>query len=403
MSYGSRVYRQRNPKQEKGDKDGFFKKQPDRDKNAKPGGVLQTKLAVNKPGDKYEREADAVADSVVNQSSKNQAVQKKEISNIQRATTPEEKEKPGANKKEEDVQRKAETVMKADEEKKKPMASGTPEKKDEDVQRAADPGLEKEKKEKVQKKDDQIKEDEDKTGSVQAKRESDTQQGNVGLASRLENSADKGAKLSPEVLHEMNASFDANFSHVRIHQDKDAASMNKDIQAQAFTHGKDIYFNEGKYNPNSSTGKKLLAHELTHTIQQGGKVPLSKTAATTFQPRKTEERTLQSTRFAGDEKLEEALDGLRDVKFGADGAHVKKLQQAMIDSGIPMPVSTRKSGSPDGIFLSETQEAVKTFQRQCGLVGRDIDGIVGPITMGLFDARFSAVPGAVAPATKKNV
>ncbi len=41
------------------------------------------------------------------------------------------------------------------------------------------------------------------------------------------------------------------------------------MSAQAFTHGSDIFFNEGKYNPNSSDGQQLLAHELTHTIQQG--------------------------------------------------------------------------------------------------------------------------------------
>ena len=41
------------------------------------------------------------------------------------------------------------------------------------------------------------------------------------------------------------------------------------MQAQAFTHGSDIYFNDGKYNPDTESGKLLLAHELTHVIQQG--------------------------------------------------------------------------------------------------------------------------------------
>ncbi len=46
--------------------------------------------------------------------------------------------------------------------------------------------------------------------------------------------------------------------------------MNKGLGAQAFTHGSDIYFNEGKYDPDSNSGKRLLAHESTHTVQQGG-------------------------------------------------------------------------------------------------------------------------------------
>jgi hypothetical protein len=52
---------------------------------------------------------------------------------------------------------------------------------------------------------------------------------------------------------------------VRVHETPDLANA---IQAQAFTHGQDIYFNSGKYNPGSSGGKELLAHELTHTMQR---------------------------------------------------------------------------------------------------------------------------------------
>ena len=45
--------------------------------------------------------------------------------------------------------------------------------------------------------------------------------------------------------------------------------MNQDLNAQAFTHGSDVYFNSGKYDTGSSEGQKLLAHELTHVVQQG--------------------------------------------------------------------------------------------------------------------------------------
>jgi hypothetical protein len=62
--------------------------------------------------------------------------------------------------------------------------------------------------------------------------------------------------------------FDQDFSRVRVHADASSAEMAKSIQAQAFTHGQDIYFGAGKYNPEGSAGKQLLAHELTHVIQQ---------------------------------------------------------------------------------------------------------------------------------------
>lgn len=67
----------------------------------------------------------------------------------------------------------------------------------------------------------------------------------------------------------METGFSADFSGVRIHQGADAVAMNRDLKAQAFTHGKDIFFNSGKYEPESTRGKMLLAHELTHVVQQG--------------------------------------------------------------------------------------------------------------------------------------
>lgn len=65
----------------------------------------------------------------------------------------------------------------------------------------------------------------------------------------------------------MKSRFGKDFSGVRVHTDSNAVQMNKQIGASAFTHGKDIFYHAGKYNPESSSGKELLAHELTHTIQ----------------------------------------------------------------------------------------------------------------------------------------
>ena len=51
--------------------------------------------------------------------------------------------------------------------------------------------------------------------------------------------------------------------------DSNAEKMNQDLGAKAFTNGSDVYFNKGEYNPSSKDGQHLLAHELTHTVQQG--------------------------------------------------------------------------------------------------------------------------------------
>ena len=70
----------------------------------------------------------------------------------------------------------------------------------------------------------------------------------------------------------MEASFGVDFSGVNIHTGQDAMAMNKAFNALAFTHGQDIYFNSGKFSPDSTAGKHLLAHELTHVVQQNRQV-----------------------------------------------------------------------------------------------------------------------------------
>ena len=79
-----------------------------------------------------------------------------------------------------------------------------------------------------------------------------------------------GSIIEDQTRTFMESRFGSNFSKIKIHTDSNAIQLNKQLNAQAFTVGNDIYFNEGKYNPNSNEGKHLLAHELTHTIQQGG-------------------------------------------------------------------------------------------------------------------------------------
>ena len=83
-------------------------------------------------------------------------------------------------------------------------------------------------------------------------------------------SSSSGQPLPPSARTPMEQSFGTDLSGVRVHTREQAAQASKDINATAFTHGQDIYFGEGKYQPGTGEGEKLLAHELTHTIQQEG-------------------------------------------------------------------------------------------------------------------------------------
>jgi len=56
---------------------------------------------------------------------------------------------------------------------------------------------------------------------------------------------------------------------VRVHIDNESVQLNRKLNAEAFTVGRDIYFGAGRYSPYTSSGRKILAHELTHVVQQG--------------------------------------------------------------------------------------------------------------------------------------
>jgi hypothetical protein len=79
-----------------------------------------------------------------------------------------------------------------------------------------------------------------------------------------------GSALDPTVRREMESGFGADFGGVRIHNDGAAAELSASLQARAFTKGSDIFFGEGQYQPGSPGGQTLLAHELTHVVQQSG-------------------------------------------------------------------------------------------------------------------------------------
>ncbi len=89
------------------------------------------------------------------------------------------------------------------------------------------------------------------------------------LASKISATKGTGSPLEPAIQREMGGKMGADFSGVNIHTGSDAQKMSSELGAKAFTVGSDIYFNRGQYATKSSEGKRLLAHELTHTVQQG--------------------------------------------------------------------------------------------------------------------------------------
>lgn len=91
---------------------------------------------------------------------------------------------------------------------------------------------------------------------------------------RIKQSKGQGTSLDKQASAELGQKMGADFSQISVHTDENAIQMSSELGAKAFTHGNDIYFNQGQYNPNSAPGRHLLAHELTHTMQQHGQKPI---------------------------------------------------------------------------------------------------------------------------------
>ena len=110
------------------------------------------------------------------------------------------------------------------------------------------------------------------TQRVLALARSESDQGEVSPAveSNIENARGAGQSLDSGVRGQMESAFGADFGGVRVHTDHQSHALNQSVGAVAFTTGQDIFFGQDAYAPRSSEGRGLLAHELTHVVQQGG-------------------------------------------------------------------------------------------------------------------------------------
>lgn len=214
---------------------------------------IQAKLKVGEANDKYEKEADSIADKIANQGTifGNTEPFFAPPPTIQRSQKPEQE----VQKSEETEQIQEQPLV----EKISSLGSSG-----DDAQPKCDDCAKNEKENNfIQTKCPKC---EEKT--IQQKSNTEPGSDTSGIEQKLASSKGSGQKMADGPLSEMNQSFGADFSGVRIHTGSEAVQMNKDLGARAFTNGSDVYFNEGQYNPSSNDGKHLLAHELTHTIQQ---------------------------------------------------------------------------------------------------------------------------------------
>ncbi|MCF3580443.1 DUF4157 domain-containing protein [Planktothrix agardhii 1811] len=180
---------------------------------------LQKKLTVGEAGDKYEQEADSVAEKVVKkintpsgeQSTSGQGVQRQE---------------------EEDLQMKPDisSIQRQEGEEEEIQAKST--QPDQQVMAGGDASTE--------------------------------------LETSIQTAKGGGQPLDGGLQRSMGQAMGADFSGVKVHTDSQSDQLNQSIQAKAFTTGQDVFFRQGAYEPSSRGGQELIAHELTHVVQQNG-------------------------------------------------------------------------------------------------------------------------------------
>jgi hypothetical protein len=197
-----------------------------------PPARVQPRLKIGQPGDRYEREADAMAEQVMQMPEPGTMVQR------------------ACSDCEEELQMQPKTPsansiihmqpIGEEEEMMQPKLQRQPEEEEEEM--------------------------------VQPKSNGRTPSDPIDIRSGLERTRNSGVPLPDSTNSLMSRAFGSDFSTVGIHTDEHAARMNTQLNAKAFTYGNNIYFNKGQYNPTTQHGKRLLAHELTHVVQQQGNV-----------------------------------------------------------------------------------------------------------------------------------
>jgi hypothetical protein len=205
--------------------------------------LVQTKFTIEQPNDQYEQEADRVADMVLRMPEPR----------IQRQVEPVEEEeetlqaKPLAHQVTPVVQRQVEPEEEEEEE---------------PAQAKLEDGAQ------VQRQEEEPEEEEEE--SIQTKRvHGQTPQSDPGIAAQIRSLEGKGRPLPRSVRDFFEPRFGYDFSRLRIHTGRQAAKVARAIKARAFTFKSHIAFGAGQYMPDEADGARLLAHELTHLIQQG--------------------------------------------------------------------------------------------------------------------------------------
>ncbi|MCL1491720.1 MAG: DUF4157 domain-containing protein [Pseudanabaena sp. Salubria-1] len=226
--------------------------------------AIQAKLAIGEPNDKYEQESDATAARVVQQinspiTSQSQPVQRKFENHLRAKNAQKMALQPklaigdpnGKYEQEADA-----TAARGIQQINSPTNDASTASLTQSVQRQ------------------EMQEDEElqMKSLVQRRENIGGGEASTDLESSIQSARGSGQSLDANLQRSMGQAMGADFSGVKVHTDSQSDQLNKSIQAKAFTTGQDVFFRQGAYEPSSRGGQELIAHELTHVVQQGASV-----------------------------------------------------------------------------------------------------------------------------------
>ncbi len=264
--------------------------------------ALQAKLRIGQPGDKYEQEADRVADEVMRM------------------------REPG-------VQRQVEEEEEEEILQTKPLVDQiTPL-----VQR-------------------QVEEEEEEEMLQAKSREDATSEVSYGLESQINAIKGGGRPLAESERAYFEPRFGADFGQVRVHTDARAADVARAVNARAFTTGRDVVFGAGEYSPGTIIGNHLLAHELTHVIQQRILIGNRARRGNSFiRPSHTVYPLLQLQRLIGNQAVQRSIQSCDEQTLAQEVEDTVNQVKDRADAIVKDPVENEDTDNEAEFLLGYTQ------------------------------------------------
>ncbi len=178
------------------------------------------------------------------------------------------------------------------------------------------------------------------------------------LESSIQSARGSGQSLDANLQQSMGQAMGADFSGVKVHTDSQSDQLNKSIQAKAFTTGQDVFFRQGAYEPSSRGGQELIAHELTHVVQQNAGAVQRQAEEPTARLGKLDIHTPQD--ISSENGAEDLIQRLKWTEVFTDDTKVVGLTDKQIPKGVE-EVTGENETQDRKVFAGQTKKGRSGF------------------------------------------